>query len=125
MYYYYYYQNTTDFHSDLFPDTLGPLSATTISDWLTGDNKQRHRISLDPSKQPITLDPSKVNKKDKDKDIKKETVIIETIPPNTAPINNKQDDTILQEKVCVVIVIVIAGYCYCYCFYCYCCCIFF
>ncbi|KAG0335676.1 Coronin-7 [Podila horticola] len=37
-----------DFHADIFPDTKAPVAALEASEWLSGENKEVPRVSLDP-----------------------------------------------------------------------------
>ncbi|TRY97273.1 hypothetical protein DNTS_020572 [Danionella cerebrum] len=46
-----------DFHSDLYPDTVGRTSAQSADDWWRGDNSQLERVSLHPSKRPTLSSP--------------------------------------------------------------------
>ncbi|XP_030645865.1 coronin-7 isoform X1 [Chanos chanos] len=41
-----------DFHSDLYPDTLGQTAAMSAEEWWKGGNKQVERVSLHPDKRP-------------------------------------------------------------------------
>ncbi|XP_065334723.1 coronin-7 isoform X2 [Cloeon dipterum] len=40
-----------DYHSDLFPDTAGPVSPIFASQWMAGENRAVAKISLDPAKK--------------------------------------------------------------------------
>jgi len=40
-----------DFHSDIFPDTTGPVPAMGPSDWISGANAEPAKITLDPAKR--------------------------------------------------------------------------
>ncbi|KAF8934861.1 Coronin-7 [Haplosporangium bisporale] len=37
-----------DFHADIFPDTKAPVAALEASEWLSGENREVPRVSLDP-----------------------------------------------------------------------------
>lgn len=43
-----------EFHADLFPETRAPEPAVTASQWKENENLQNTKISLDPSKLPVT-----------------------------------------------------------------------
>ncbi|XP_055008627.1 coronin-7-like isoform X2 [Boleophthalmus pectinirostris] len=44
----------TEFHSDLYPDTVGTTAAMSADEWWQGGNKQVEKVSLNPDKRPKT-----------------------------------------------------------------------
>uniref|UniRef100_A0A8C8SRW8 Coronin n=1 Tax=Pelusios castaneus TaxID=367368 RepID=A0A8C8SRW8_9SAUR len=47
-----------EFHEDLFPDSSGPVPASSAQGWWAGDNKQVEKVSLNPARRPRQPLPS-------------------------------------------------------------------
>ncbi|KAG1667874.1 Coronin-7 [Nymphon striatum] len=63
------YGSYREFHSELFPDTCGPVPGMTCRDWLSGQNNTPPKISLNPANRPETYVRFSVNPKEKDSSI--------------------------------------------------------
>ncbi|CAB4042644.1 Hypothetical predicted protein, partial [Paramuricea clavata] len=89
-----------ELHADLFPDTYSEEPAMTSEEWFQGENKERSKISLDPSKRPVrekkkAAVPAKVEpQSETTKTVQSEkTPPPKTPPPMTSPPASKEVDT--------------------------------